>query len=161
MLYKLEDDLKACEGSVSVEVDGHPGDTIQVVLRNPEGTSVFATTCELDGNGPATANFKLDSPALWYPYGYGKQPLYQLETEVLVDGAAVHQVTKKVAFRRAELVQEPDRYGKSFFFRINNVDIFAGGSCWIPGESFLPRLTPDDYRAWLRLMVEGNQIMTR
>lgn len=159
--YKLADDLKTCEGSISVEFDGHPGDAIKVVLRSPEGVSVFATTCELNGNGPATTNFKLDSLALWYPYGYGKQFFYQLETELLVGGVSVHQVTNKVAFRRAELVQEPDNHGKSFFFRVNNVDIFAKGSCWIPGDSFLPRLTPDDYRAWLKLMVEGNQIMTR
>lgn len=161
MQYKLDSGLKSCTGEVSVEVDGHPNDTVRVILRTPEGNPVVDTTCGIDSNGHAQTNFALENPLLWYPHGYGDQPLFYLDTELLVDGATVHLVTKRIAFRKAELVQEPDKYGKSFFFRINDIDIFAGGSCWIPGESFLPRLTPDDYREWLKLMIQGNQIMTR
>lgn len=60
-----------------------------------------------------------------------------------------------------ELVQEPDSAGESFFFRINGVDIFCGGSCWIPADSLPPRVSPEKYRSWLELMIEGRQNMTR
>ena len=77
------------------------------------------------------------------------------------EGVKLDTWQKKSGFRRSELVQKDDRYGQSFYFCINNVDIFCGGSCWIPADNFLPRATPDVYRSWLKLMIEGNQIMTR
>ena len=46
-------------------------------------------------------------------------------------------------------------------FEINNIPIFCGGSCWIPAESFIPRMTPQKYREWVKLAVDGNQIMIR
>jgi beta-mannosidase len=51
--------------------------------------------------------------------------------------------------------------GSSFYFRVNNVDVFAGGSCWIPADNFLSRISPQRYHDWVRLLVEGNQAMVR
>lgn len=159
--YTLDDTLKSCVINISAQVDGSKGDKVNLALRSPESDIIFETSCDVDDDGNASAQFTLENPSLWYPFGYGKQNLYQVDAELLVQDSPVHQVTKRIGFRRAELVQEPDEFGKSFFFRVNNVDIFAGGNCWIPGDSFLPRLSAKDYRHWLQLMVDGNQIMTR
>jgi beta-mannosidase len=129
-------------------------------LRDP-GTVVFEADVHVDANGKAEAKFKLDSPALWYPHGYGDQRRYELVAKLFKGETLLHEVSKKVGFRRAELVQEKDEDGQSFYFRINNIDIFCSGSNWIPGESFLPRLTDEKYRDWLKLMIEGNQNMIR
>lgn len=115
----------------------------------------------VDNDGLAAIHFELDSPSLWYPHGYGRQARYSLRA-VLIHGDSVQDSKSKlVGFRKIELIQEKDEYGKSFYLRINNVDVFAGGSCWIPADSFIPRIGQDGYRKWLELMVEGNQIMTR
>lgn len=98
---------------------------------------------------------------LWYPFGYGEQSLYDVVIHAIKDGNVVDTWREKTGFRQSELVQEKDRHGESFYFRVNGIDVFRGGSCWIPADSFLPRLTADKYRQWLELMVEGNQIMTR
>jgi len=103
----------------------------------------------------------LEDPKLWYPAGYGDQTQYDITVSVLRNGQELDKVTKKSGFRRSELVQNPDCHGKSFFFKVNNIDIFCGGSCWIPADNFLPRITPAKYREWLELMIEGHQIMTR
>jgi beta-mannosidase len=34
-------------------------------------------------------------------------------------------------------VQTPDSVGKTFYFRVNGVDVFCGGSDWIPADSFV------------------------
>lgn len=70
---------------------------------------------------------------------------------------------RHIGFRRCELIQEPygSVVGTSFYFRVNNVDVFAGGSCWIPADSFLSRISSQRYRDWVKLMVEGNQTMVR
>lgn len=44
---------------------------------------------------------------------------------------------------------------------MNNVAVFAGGSNWIPIDSFATNATCDRYRTWLQLLVEGNQNMVR
>ncbi|KIY03430.1 uncharacterized protein Z520_00121 [Fonsecaea multimorphosa CBS 102226] len=115
----------------------------------------------IDKEGIAVTEFQLERPALWYPYGYGKQCLYELQATLSTTGTDPVSKSRLIGFRRCELIQEPDEFGKSFYFRINNVDVFAGGSCWIPADSFLPRIGENGYRKWMELMIEGNQIMTR
>ena len=105
--------------------------------------------------------FILDQPKLWYPSGYGKQPLYDIATELVKNGTIIDQQSRKTGFRKIELVRNDDTAGQSFYFKVNNIDVFCGGSCWIPADTFLPSITPDKYRRWLQTMIEGNQIMTR
>jgi beta-mannosidase len=81
--------------------------------------------------------------------------------EILSNGHVLDRAQQKTGFRRSELVQKDDAKGQSFYFRVNNVDVFCGGSNWIPADNFLPRVSPQKYRDWLQLMVEGNQVMTR
>lgn len=87
--------------------------------------------------------------------------MYEVTVDIIKDGQVLDSWTNKTGFRRNELIQRDDSHGQSFFFRINGIDIFCGGSCWIPADSLLPKITPDRYRQWLQLMIEGNQIMTR
>mgnify|MGYP001600049504 CR=1 FL=1 len=157
----LDEDLNACRGTISAHVDGEIGAKILFTLSNSEGAKVFEAESTPDINGLAQTPFVLQKPALWYPHSYGAQVRYNLEAALVVDDVVLHRIQQKIGFRRAELIQEQDTNGKSFYFRINGIDIFAGGSCWIPADNFTPRISSDRYRQWLTLMVEGNQIMTR
>ncbi|ORX35177.1 glycoside hydrolase family 2 protein [Kockovaella imperatae] len=100
----------------------------------------------------------------WYPRNYGAQTLYELET-ALIDrtGNAVASKTSRVAFRHAVVVQDPleGQEGTSFLFEVNGIRIFCGGSNWIPADNFLTQISPERYRAWIELMVKGNQNMLR
>ncbi|OBT52787.1 hypothetical protein VE04_05166 [Pseudogymnoascus sp. 24MN13] len=156
----LDSDLNACIGNMFAHVDGEAGAKVLLTL-SLEGTTVFEAECTPDSKGAIQTPFVLQKPSLWYPHGYGAQTRYVLEASLIIDGVVLHRVEQKIGFRRAELIQEKDPNGKSFYFRINGIDVFAGGSCWIPADNFTPRISSDRYRAWLTLMVEGNQIMTR
>lgn len=107
--------------------------------------------------------FELHSPQLWFPHMYGRPDRYILKVQLLSNGEVVDVQTKHIGFRRCELIQEPYQsgVGSSFYFRVNRVDIFAGGSCWIPADNFLPRISSRRYRDWVHLMVQGNQTMVR
>jgi len=108
------------------------------------------------------AKLKINDPDLWWPHGYGSQPLYEISVAMSADhGQQLHKVSKRVGIRSAEVIQQPDKHGKSFFFRINNKDIFCGGSCWIPADSLLPSISQERYRSWINLMVNGGQTMVR
>ncbi|OCF62027.1 hypothetical protein L486_01693 [Kwoniella mangroviensis CBS 10435] len=100
----------------------------------------------------------------WYPRGYGDQPLYRLEVELKDRGGhTLDMITKKVAFRSAQVIQEPleGQEGTSFVFEVNGIRIFCGGSNWIPADSFLTDIDPARYRDWVNLLVKGNQNMLR
>ena len=164
-------DLRRVTGKLFASVELSKKDTasgIEVRFELSLDDEVVFSSAEVKPNeqGVASTDFHVEMPSLWYPSGYGKQPLYRLTAKILSPtstNSASPRISrsKSIGFRKCELIQEPDEYGKSFFFRINNVDIFAGGSCWIPADSFIPRIREQGYRKWMELMIEGNQIMTR
>jgi beta-mannosidase len=97
-----------------------------------------------------------------YPFTHGDQPRHEISAVLIRNGEFVlDQVSKLIGFRKVELIQKLDDLGKSFHFRINGIDIFAGGSCWIPASSHLSALSRDDYYDWVKLLKEGNQNMVR
>jgi beta-mannosidase len=146
-------------GTISAQVDGASGKHVAFEVQSGENL-VFKETAAVK-DGVATVQFHVKDPKLWYPNGYGEQPLYQVTATVSAEGVNLHQATRRTGFRKGELVQEPDEVGKTFFFRINGVDVFCGGSDWIPADSFTPRVTEEKYRKWLELMVDGFQVMIR
>lgn len=111
----------------------------------------------------AVATFKVQSPELWYPIRYGKQPLYTIKATLLVGDKELDTMSKKIGLRKVELVQRPlkDQPGTTFFFQVNNIPIFCGGSNWIPADNFIPRISKDRYRDWVKLVAGGNQLMLR
>lgn len=121
----------------------------EVVSFNPEDTSV---------------SFHISNPSLWYPVRYGKQPLYTVKATLLSDGdEEIDSLSKRIGLRRAELAQRPlqEQPGTSFFFEVNNIPVFCGGSDWIPADNFIPRITPERYHDWVKLVADGNQFMIR
>ncbi|AEO53082.1 glycoside hydrolase family 2 protein [Thermothelomyces thermophilus ATCC 42464] len=129
-----------------------------------DGQQVATETAELDAtSGEATVSFLIDSPALWYPVRYGKQPLYDIRATLLAGDDEVDTLSKRIGLRRAELIQRPleGQPGTSFFFEVNNIRIYCGGSDWIPADNFIPRISRRRYYDWVRLVAEGNQFMIR
>ncbi|CAM1502503.1 Fc.00g044870.m01.CDS01 [Cosmosporella sp. VM-42] len=156
--YELFQDLSAISGAVQVETKGEFDET-RLSIRFQDHL-VFSGAAVTSADH-ANIAFTIDGPKLWYPHGYGDQALYDVSVEIVKDGIVLDTWTKKTGFRRSELVQDNDSHGQSFYFRVNNIDVFCGGSCWIPADSFLPRISAERYREWLQLMIQGNQIMTR
>ena len=157
--YKLDDSLKSVQGTVSARVEGPSAQNVTFAVFDGD-TLVFKESANIS-DGVAKVEFHVNNPKLWYPHGYGKQPLYKITATVLADGAEVHEASRRTGFRKGELIQEPDAVGKTFYFRINGVDVFCGGSDWIPADSFTPRVTEEKYRRWLEMMVDGYQLMIR
>jgi beta-mannosidase len=157
---KVEESLRSAEVVAKADVEGSAdGVTFEISL---EGTLVSKATVKVV-DGHATATFHTYRPALWYPVGYGKQPLYTLSATLLLDGKELDHSNRRFGIRLAELVQESleDAPGSSFYFKINNIPIFCGGSNWIPADNFLPRVSPQKYKDWVRTVAEGNQVMIR
>ena len=154
----LSNDMKAAKVVIDTEVQATSVSyQIEASLVDPSGKSVLTT--RLEGCSGA---INIQNPMLWYPFTHGQQPLYKMHLRVLSDsGQLLHSMSKTFGIRRIELIQSPLEEGTTFYFKVNNIPIFMGGSNWIPGDSFLPRMTPDRYQRWIDLAVRGNQNMLR
>ncbi|TFK38898.1 glycoside hydrolase superfamily [Crucibulum laeve] len=70
---------------------------------------------------------------LWWPVGYGKRVLYEVEVTLLDQNSqTLSTLSKRIGFHAVELVQAPlaeeDQYGKgmTFIFVVNGMRIFIG-----------------------------------
>lgn len=161
MEVQLTGDHQEATVSAFVEVDGAAGSYKAKCTLSLRGREVASEQSTVGEGGTAKVTFKIKNPSLWWPHGYGDPTLYELSASLADGHKELHHASKKIGIRTAEVVQQPDKHGKSFFFRINGVDIFCGGSCWIPADSILPNITPERYQKWAELMVTGRQVMTR
>lgn len=107
----------------------------RIKVTDPEGVPVFEGLC------PEEA--VIENPRLWWPNGYGSQPLYQVEVELLGDGCVLDSWSKKIGLRTMTIHREKDEYGEQFAHEVNGVRIFAMGADYIPEDNILPRVKPE------------------
>jgi beta-mannosidase len=161
-LYFVADvrhDLHTAKIEVHVEAEGAEEEVVEIVLDKPGGGKYDSVKAKVK-DGKAKGSFVVKKPELWWPHGYGEQPLYTLAATL---GDKVDTRKKRLGLRRARLVERPlkEQEGLSFFFEINNTPLWVGGSNWIPADSFLTTVDEERYRRWLALARDGNQIMIR
>ncbi len=106
-------------------------------------------------------DFVIQRPALWWPNGLGAHPLYGFRARLLLGGRLADEARTRTGLRSLELRQQPDQWGKSFEFRINNVPVFAKGGNWIPSDSFPTRVTKEKYKHLLESVRDTNMNMLR
>lgn len=157
----VDKDLKSATVVAHASIEG-PAE--RVSFKVSLGGQTVATET-ITGSGSIQATFHISSPSLWYPIRYGEQPLYTVTATLLNDDDddEIDSLTKRIGLRRAELIQRPldGQPGTSFFFQVNNIPIYCGGSDWIPADNFLPRITRQKYYDWVKLVADGNQLMIR
>lgn len=158
----VADDLGRAELPARVALAGAEGMRVRLSLESPDGELLQEATVEVR-DGAAAHTFVVEHPRLWWPNGYGAQPLYQLAA-ALVDGAReIDRSRLTLGLRRLRLAQESlaDAPGTSFYFEVNNTPIFGGGANWIPADSLASRIGPARYRAWVKLAADANMVMLR
>ena len=158
--YEVDFSSNSVTGFITADVEGSAGKTVEFEVTL-EFQTVFKATAAINNDHIARVEFHINEPKLWYPRSYGGQTRYSVIASLRDGSNELHSVSKRIGFRKAQLVQEADEAGKSFYFRINGTDVFCGGSNWIPADSFAPRITEREYRKWLQAVVDGNQTMLR
>jgi beta-mannosidase len=150
--------------SAEVEVLAASAGTARVsVLYDDAGTHAKALESVNLHTGLNVIAFPLEirQPKLWYPAGYGEQPLYKFTALVGSDGSVAEQRSVKVGVRSIVLRRELDKWGRSFELVVNGIPVFAKGADVIPFDSFPNRVTTADYRRILESARDANMNMIR
>ncbi|MBG6237324.1 beta-mannosidase [Mycetocola sp. CAN_C7] len=93
---------------------------------------------------------------LWWPRGYGGQPLYDVEVSV-ADAAW----SGRVGFRTVVLDTAPDEHGSPFHLTVNGRIIGIRGANWVPDDAFVTRVTRERYRGRIQDAVDANMNLLR
>jgi beta-mannosidase len=160
----LDGDLAMISADISAE--GGLTDEIKasIAVTGPSGEKFLAEEGLLslgDGDYFANLSVEIPDPQLWWPNGYGAQPLYTVEVTLQAGKTILDQRSYKIGLRTLELSQDPDQWGKEFTFYINGVRLFAKGADWIPTDSLPTRITETMLDGLLKSAVDANMNMLR
>ena len=157
---------KTAEGKVVDDCGGARDDVLRFLLAK-EPNEEITDKNSLEYIIPVTGyknfvNFKLDSPKLWWPSGYGEHPLYQYKVQIIRGGNVVDEMTDNLAFREVRLIQEPvNSTTLGYQLNINDIDVFVKGSNWVPAECFIGSIKKEKYERLIKQAKDANFNMLR
>lgn len=128
--------------------------SIRVSLEAPDGAVISvkeAVTSEL-----TAVELEVKNPMLWWPNGYGDQPLYTLHIKLFQEDKELDCQEKVIGIRDMKVRKEPDEWGESFEVNVNGVPIFAKGADHIPLDKFLQRETKERLEQMFKDCVDAN-----
>mgnify|MGYP000722400558 CR=1 FL=1 len=150
--------------SVDVEVDSFKAAELglRMTLIAPDGSTQVVETALEPKEKRAALKLDVKNPQLWWPNGYGAQPLYGVKVELQDgEGRLLDVWSRRVGLRTLQLSRKKDKFGESFVFVVNGVPIFCKGANWIPADSFPNRVTPQRYRYLLESAAQVHMNMLR
>jgi len=121
--------------------------SIQSYVTTPDGAMITGENAEC---------IAIDDPQLWWPHGYGAQPLYTVTVQLYCGDVLLDTYTRRIGLRTMTMHIEKDQWGESFAHEVNGVQIFAMGADYIPEDNILSRVNPQRTRTLLEQCVAVN-----
>jgi beta-mannosidase len=137
---QLSTNFRRADINLSLELDAASSQTIKIetILRFGDDIIVSERVQHDLSTGKAAFQHTLtvDQPHLWWPNGYGDQPLYQAEITVRAfdsDTVLDHRQTR-FGIRKIELVtnENADPTARPYTFVINDRKLYIKGWNWVP-----------------------------
>lgn len=140
------------------------------ILKDKQRANVLVTVTGPDGGifkQETDGSVKIANPAIWWPNGYGAQPLYTVRVE-LFDHTLTASVEngkepilfdtweRRIGLRTMEVNIEQDQWGNQFSHRVNGLDIFAMGADYIPEDNLLGRVNKQRTEKLLKDCIAAN-----
>ncbi|MCF0135821.1 MAG: glycoside hydrolase family 2 protein [Lachnospiraceae bacterium] len=125
--------------------------TMTLKVTAPDG-QVFETQLNSKGKGAVT----VENARLWWPHGYGDQPLYKVQVLLESGEDVLDTYTSRLGLRTLTVSNGPDTWGREFCFTVNSVKIFAMGASYVPEDNLIPRMNTERSRRLLEDCVAAN-----
>ena len=134
---------------------------ISVTIADPEGSTVASASHKLaltKGGNEFTADFTIENPQLWWPNGYGEQPIYRVTVEV-TDGRGSDRYEcnlglRDIAYEQCDGAREDSL---PYLIKINGKRIYIKGTNMVPLDMLYGCVEARDYEHLIRdIAKEGN-----
>lgn len=129
-----------------------PESRIRVTLVDPQGNVLDSHT----GGAGEEAAFEVSRPQLWWPAGYGSQPLYKLVTELLYKEEVCDRREERIGLRTVTLDRSAVEDGNVYQFIVNGVSVFFRGENLIIHDSILSRTEAQSWKKLIANCVRSN-----
>ena len=150
--------VEGADGVVTVRVQlDRTGSDALTVQATCSGVSAMA---EVRGT-TAEVRLRIPDAPLWWPRGYGEQPLADLTIDLLDRDEVLDTESRRIGFRTVELDTEPDEHGTPFRVVVNGRPVAVKGVNWIPDDAFPSRIPAERVRSRLEQAVDANVNLIR
>ena len=128
--------------------------SLRYTLSDPKGA---ITECTVKAhNGRNEYSIPIKQPELWWPNGYGRQPLYHLDVKMVKEDEVLDGKEFTLGLRTLTINQEKDEWGSEFAFQVNGVKIFARGADYIPEDTIYSDITKERIEYLITSCVRAN-----
>lgn len=165
-IFIRQPNVNKSRAEISEEIEIEAGKDIgraNITVTNEATGNVLGSTITnlTKGLNKVKIDFTIKNPKLWWSNGLGEPHLYNFRTDVLVEGATIDSRTERTGIRSIKVINKSDGEGKTFYFELNGVPVFAKGANYIPQDNFLPRITEERYRKTILDALNANMNMLR
>lgn len=126
------------------------GLSVRVKITDPDGN------CQEYDREELQKGIVIEQPQLWWPNGFGSQPLYEVEVQLQKEDQTIDTWKRRIGLRTLTVSTDKDQYGEEFCHVVNGVKIFAMGSDYIPEDNILSRVTKERTRNLLQQAKDAN-----
>lgn len=133
---------------LQVEKESELDTSYTVEITAPDGT--------IESYVDSPKEICIENPMLWWPNGYGGQPLYTVKVTLYADGEMADVWEKRIGLRTLTMKVGKDEWGECFAHEVNGVAVFAMGADYIPEDHLIGRITPETTRKLLEQCVAAN-----
>lgn len=132
---------------VDLEMENPGNEECSLEIFAPDGTRVYSGT--FPAAEKSIHEFSLDNVLLWWPNGYGEQPLYRYTVHL---GQSDTQ-SGHFGVRRLRMIPNNDKEEGAYdlTFEVNGIKIFVMGANWVPADLLVARLEKTRYQKLLQI----------
>jgi beta-mannosidase len=137
----LSDDFQQATLRVEIQLSSSEATTATIETKIRYGDEVVVrhkSEEQLEAGQTALAvELEVPAPRLWWPNGYGEQPLYQAEVRVLLGECESDRREVTFGIRRVEWVQNetPDKSALAYTAVVNGHKLYIKGWNWVPMDA--------------------------
>lgn len=128
---------------------------LAVVVSDPMGKEIIKEAVAIKTSQTA-AEVTVPNPQLWWPNGFGEQPLYRIEAVLKSQGKVLDTKEYTIGLRTLTLSQEKDEWGSEFAFKVNGVKIFTKGANYIPENCIYSWITEEKIEYLVKSSARAN-----
>lgn len=137
--------------------DNDRNEAVKITVIDPEGEVAAVEEREFSQASACTQKVIIENPSLWWPRGYGEQPLYKVKVELFdKNGKELDVWERRIGLRTMTVNTRKDEWGHCFAHEVNGVKIFAMGADYIPEDNLFGRINEKRTRKLLEDAVWAN-----